>query len=371
MVYAQNKLLSSVYEEWDGSNYKNTSANDYFYDSDNNLTKIIKYSWSGIEWNQSSTIIFEYNSSNKLIQETKIDKSKNYIEYDSDGKPSKIIYKYWDSDVNQWVDSEKYKYFYNGNKVVSVEFYDWEDSEYSLNEKMNISYNGNQLSKITLDIKDGNGNWLTEIVKATYGYTGNNIVSILGEYLDDGSWITNEEYTLEYDVNGNLKKELKSYEEKEYKTELFYHNSELMSSYAHPFKNKTGYDMFIRDNNYLENYFSVELSDVINNRIESYKYYTYDEDSSAFIEKSKTTFSYTDVISHEEVNKKFSIVNQPTIGSIKIFGLTKPTKMEIYNSIGAKVIHGVYQDKIDINSLSKGIYFLKINDSESYKFIKN
>jgi hypothetical protein len=370
IVYAQNKLRSSIHEKWEDGSYSKSSAWDYFYDSNNNLSKVVEYSWDGTNWEIFATLKFEYNPSNKLTELIIVGVDRYVLEYDSDGKPTNRIHQNWDNSTNQWKNRGRYDYFYNGNKLTSIHFNDWDGSEFVLFNKHHINYNGNQLLNITTDKKDDLGNWLIGELKTTYQYTGNNITSVHTEFLDDTTWATDKEFTLEYDADGNLKKELNTLTNNSSKTEFFYNNSELMSNYNHPFKDKTGYDFFIGAH-YAYDDFSIDLGSALNDKIESYKFYYFDIANNSFKEGYKITYSYTDAISNEELDRKYTIVNQPTTGSIKIHGLTQPTKMEIYNSVGVKVQQGIYQDNIDIKSLKRGIYFLKINDSESYKFIKN
>ena len=70
--------------------------------------------------------------------------------------------------------------------------------------------------------------------------------------------------------------------------------------------------------------------------------------------------------------KRIKVFPNPSSDFIKINGLTTVENYEIYNTIGQKVRIGtvVENEKIDIHNLTNGIYFLKLEKTNSIKFIK-
>ena len=62
----------------------------------------------------------------------------------------------------------------------------------------------------------------------------------------------------------------------------------------------------------------------------------------------------------------------PSNKSITIHGLTKKEKYKIYNTIGREMNSGSINnnDKIDIQHLTNGLYFLKFDNGNTIKFIK-
>jgi len=70
--------------------------------------------------------------------------------------------------------------------------------------------------------------------------------------------------------------------------------------------------------------------------------------------------------------KRIKIFPNPSSDFIKINGLNTVENYEIYNTIGQKVRIGtvVENEKIDIQNLTNGIYFLKLEKTNSIKFIK-
>lgn len=62
----------------------------------------------------------------------------------------------------------------------------------------------------------------------------------------------------------------------------------------------------------------------------------------------------------------------PTSNFIEISSLIESEKYRIYTSLGAEVGHGVVtaNKKIEIKNLKSGLYFLKLENSKTFKFIK-
>jgi hypothetical protein len=70
---------------------------------------------------------------------------------------------------------------------------------------------------------------------------------------------------------------------------------------------------------------------------------------------------------------KLNVYPNPTSNSIQITGLTKTEKYKIYNVQGKEMSYGVVSstNKIDIQNLTNGIYFLKFDGGNTLKFIKS
>lgn len=82
-----------------------------------------------------------------------------------------------------------------------------------------------------------------------------------------------------------------------------------------------------------------------------------------------TTLSTTDVDFRKE---EFKFYPNPTIDFITVSGINTSEKYEIYNAIGSTVKKGFVSDKekIDIQNLSEGFYFLKVASNKTKKIIK-
>ena len=73
------------------------------------------------------------------------------------------------------------------------------------------------------------------------------------------------------------------------------------------------------------------------------------------------------------INKTIKIFPNSSIDFIQIQGLTKTEKYRIYNILGLSVYNGLIadNDKINILNLTNGIYFLKFENGNTIKFIKD
>jgi len=71
-------------------------------------------------------------------------------------------------------------------------------------------------------------------------------------------------------------------------------------------------------------------------------------------------------------NNKLNLKPNPSNNFIKISGLTKPQNYTVYNILGAKIINGVVsnKEKINIQNLKNGLYYLKFKNGDNLKFIK-
>lgn len=77
----------------------------------------------------------------------------------------------------------------------------------------------------------------------------------------------------------------------------------------------------------------------------------------------------------EDLNfvKNVSIYPNPSSEFIQISGLNKIENYKIYDVLGAEVLKGEISEnkKIDIKNLRQGVYFLKFEKGNTFKFVKN
>lgn len=93
-----------------------------------------------------------------------------------------------------------------------------------------------------------------------------------------------------------------------------------------------------------------------------------------FLDDFETSIESTEPLSYyEEIFKtKKTIYPNPSSRSIKIQGIYKEQTYKIYNLIGAEVLRGSinFNENIEIHNLKKGLYFLKLENGNTIKFIK-
>lgn len=73
------------------------------------------------------------------------------------------------------------------------------------------------------------------------------------------------------------------------------------------------------------------------------------------------------------INNKTFLYPNPANDIIKLSGLFKTENYSIFNILGTKVNKGIISvnDEIDIQNLPKGIYFLKLDNGNIFKFMKD
>jgi len=77
-------------------------------------------------------------------------------------------------------------------------------------------------------------------------------------------------------------------------------------------------------------------------------------------------------VDESEDAEKIKLFPNPANDYISIDGLTKTENYRIYNILGAEINNGIIynNEKISIQSLTSGMYFLKFEDRNTIKFIK-
>ena len=148
------------------------------------------------------------------------------------------------------------------------------------------------------------------------------------------------------------------------KTEYIYDFSSFMSNFIHPFNDKTGFDYFIVDFPYV-------------NKLLSTNGFIFNSLTNSFEINNKTTYNYDNaiVLSNEQFeieNKKIIAFPNPAKSYIEISGLDKSENYKIYTVSGIEVDKVTVSDneKIDIQKLSNGFYFLKFNKGRVVKILK-
>ncbi|SFN48547.1 Por secretion system C-terminal sorting domain-containing protein [Bizionia echini] len=72
------------------------------------------------------------------------------------------------------------------------------------------------------------------------------------------------------------------------------------------------------------------------------------------------------------VSNNIKVLPNPASEYIKVSGLKNIATYSIYNALGSKITHGKISDNeaIDIKSFANGLYFLKLENGNTVKFIK-
>lgn len=376
-LQGQNKLLSSIEEYYNGASWVNSSGDNYEYDSNNNLisTNSYNYNSSISKWEIGAKESYVYNANNKIterIYQTWDSTTNKFINsYKAsytytNGNFTEYISMDWDSSLG-WVNSYKSVITYNDNNLpISALNYDWVGSQWVVNSRDILTYNVN--NRITTLISDNwvNLQWVSGY-KSEYIYNSNNkIVTIKNYDWISSSWLESDKEDYELDTNGNRIRLTKQSENVEYssKTEFTYETSSPMSSFANPFRDKTGLDYITEDFPYL-------------NKVLASNSFRYDAATSSFVNNYRTTYNYNNSITLgtkklEIANATITVFPNPSNNYIQVSGLTETKNYEVYSILGDKVSKGTISgnEKIDIHNLTNGLYFLKFKEGNTIKFIK-
>ena len=95
-------------------------------------------------------------------------------------------------------------------------------------------------------------------------------------------------------------------------------------------------------------------------------------EGSYFLDDFETSIESAEPLSNEEIILKNIIYPNPSSGSITILGIYEKQTYKIYNLMGAEVLKGSinFNENIEISNLTKGLYFLKLENGNTLKFIK-
>jgi hypothetical protein len=370
-LQSQNKIESSLQESYSNGIWEIFGGTNYQYDANNNLTTETYYSTnSSNTYIPSDKSLFVYNANNKVVTQTIQNwNTNNQFEnsykatytYDGTGKLITIVDQDWLG--GSWVNNYKTDITYNGNLITSFISQQWVGSQYVNDSKGTISYTGTILNQILNEEWNGS-QWITSY-RSVLTYNGNN--KIINDRLDTWTGTAwNEDQNTAYIIaaNGNRTSEIFSFQGAIYdKKDYLYDAAAQISNFAHPFKDKTGVDYLARDFPYV-------------NKILNSTRYSYNSNTSSYDLSFRTTYNYLNQLPLRTENfeiKDVFLYPNPVDDSFALSGLTKPEKVRIYSVMGQLVFEGTTttNEKINVQNLPVGLYFLNFEDGKVLKFIKN
>lgn len=87
-------------------------------------------------------------------------------------------------------------------------------------------------------------------------------------------------------------------------------------------------------------------------------------------ERSTNQNLSTDAVVHE---KNIKLYPNPTSSYLKVVGIKKTISFNIYSILGTKLLEGNISsaEKIDVQPLKKGVYFISLGNGQTLRFVKN
>lgn len=355
-IFGQDKLTSSLNEYYNGTSWQNSNNSEFVYDSNNNLTEEAEQYWDATipEWKDSSKTFYTYNANNKVIVELyqNFDSNNNVNNqyrttntYDSNGKLTEFLSEF--SAGESWEIEEKFILEYSNSRLTGAISYAWIGFDWVLEEESSrivISYNAN--NKVSISKSDNwDGTKWVDSDRTLYTYDANNRIIVEDSQIWDGtSWSTDYKSEYTYDANGNAVTEKESYLENEVLTEQpietkTFDTSQLMSSFSHPFKDKTGIDFLFSANGIVN---KILGRSSMNNRTTYY----YGNEPTANVNDFNTL--------------NFTVYPNPTSSVLNIDdGDFILKNVEVYNLLGKRVMTTT-KNKLNLQNLVNGLYFVKV-----------
>jgi hypothetical protein len=383
-LQAQNKLLSRVTQYKDGLGvWQNGDAKNYDYDVNNNLvaeTSLVF--WKSNAWENDRKTSYTYNAGNKVTQQIdqnwdattkKFVNSEKISKTYTNGNITEDIFQTWNTTSSTWVNTEKHNLTWNSNnKPESALFYNWDGTQWVVSARFTLTYNANNKVTSLLVEKwdDFSAQW-TNFGKEVVSYNANNhITSDKRADWVNASWKLTEQTDYVVDANGNPTSETYtnvSDNTKNHKTEYTYDTSSLMSSFAHPFKDKDGTDYITHEPPF--------------NKVLSYSDFDYNPSTSNYIKSNITTYNYNNAIvlainKNEIAKAAINIYPNPAKDILNIKNTSnKALDKVIVTDISGRTILQQNQNATEVNvqNLAKGTYILQaFSGQEKFtsKFIK-
>jgi hypothetical protein len=376
-THAQNKLLSSIREYYDGNSWQNSSGENYEYDSNNNLITETYLYWSDDAWRISDKGTYTYNASNKVIEilsqtydfitNTFENADKETYTYTAAGKPAEIVFYVWNGSI--WVNDYKIEVTYNANNLPETALsYTFNGTQWVNDGRNSFAYNGN--NKISTSVTEEliDAQW-GNTYKSLYTYDVNNKLTLeRGANWDDfNGWVEIDRTDYVLDATGNRISKTIDQNDYRYKDEYTYDSFNQMSSFANPFKDKTGVDYFTEDFPYV-------------NKVQVENGYSYNSQTNSFYLSNRTTYNYNTAITLstktiEKGNATVAVYPNPTHDYLNIQNEsnTEIDTLAVTDLTGKKVLEQNKTTQIDVRNLAKGMYVLGIisgKNKETTKFIK-
>jgi hypothetical protein len=387
-----NMIMLAQYAEWE--NYKA----EYEYDDKGNETVILRYDWdydnndwillfrgestyddydnlilyTDYEWINNQWVAYykiekTFNNNKKatlwiiyeMIDDVWTKSLKGEATYDTHGNETLYVESIWNGE--NWIDILKnkteYEYDLVGNITVHT-VYNWEENNWVISTKSIYEYD--DFGNVTMSASYGWDPDFQELVgweKYDYFYTEGNLSSMISCFWENNSWNNSNKYDYEYDSAGNM-------------TQYISYNWEN-NTWIKFDKYEYSFDL-----NYFRPYLVVPSDYYYKYKKLEEKNYSWDGTDWAENNVVTNYWSERDIIGgisdKPAQNTTLIIYPNPATTEINVKLATQQiAEYSIFNISGQKMMQGQVQDgsTIDIQSLSPGIYFLRV-ENETAKIVK-
>lgn len=347
ITYSQTQLLSQLDETYNGVTWENSSGYNYEYDGNNNLKFEIYLYWDGTSWVQTYRTEYIYDTNNRVEEEISQiydpinglqNSDKTTYHRDVNGNVDLVVDYDWDLG---WVEDSRTTITYAGTMPMIGIFEEYNGTTWVNEDKSTLSYNpNNTISEIFDEVWDGTG-WVTDY-KDVFTYDGNYISTVSSSDWNGTTWVDDGTITYMVDGNGNRTSETEDYSGSSDTTIYTYDMGALMSNFANPFADYTGFQYLYEDYPYVNKILSKTNSDGM----------------------SRSTYDYNNVLSVNDVviNRaiQLEVYPNPAIDIVTIKSSENIKLINVFNTLGSKVISS-QRNELNVSHLSKGLYFINIS----------
>jgi hypothetical protein len=370
-LQSQNKIESSLEESFSNGAWANTAGTNYQYDANNNLISEIRYSWFSNAWLANDKIVYTYNAANNAVTETSEfwngtafeNNYKTTYTYNTAGKLITLLDEDWTA--GSWVNNYKSDVTYNGSLIASVLSVEWTGGQWVTESSGTATYNGTNLTQWLSQDWDGSqfdNSYRTVLTRNA----ANKVTNAREDSWTGTAW--EENYNTNYVLasNGNRTSQIMSFEGAlSSKEDFTYDSAAQMSSFGHPFKDKTGVNYIFENFPYV-------------NKILSALTYNYNQNTASYALNYRTSYNYQSPLSLSKENFEISkiIVYPNPTNSILNIQIDEQINAVSIVAVSGRIttITSAFNNTIDVSSLPQGIYFIEVKtDSGTMreKFIKN
>lgn len=316
---ANNDIISSVMQFWDDTNlqWQDISKTDYEYDGANNLI---------VETSQSNNFgTTPYSNSQRILY--------TY----SDGNVSSEISQNWNSVTSAWVNNERDLYEYSGSDMTKHTEQKWEAGQWVNEEQTEMAYeSAGKLSQIIIkEWNSGINDWEFD-ERVTYNYNGNLMTEAVGDdYIIGGAWVLDHRTQLTYE-NGSptviiyQERRGNDWENQDRQLYTYDANGNNTILIAEEWDN-TGMEWELESK--IETDYSLVLPFVLD--LESFD------------------------------TESFKVFPNPASDVIHVSYFQPIEKMELYDVLGKKVTSSLSMSQLNVESITAGMYVLKVYDKNS------
>ena len=221
---ASNNMTEDLYQYWDedAEAWISDEKSTYTYDASNNMTEELYQYWDedAEAWISDEKSTWAYDASNNMTEglyqywdgyaEAWISGYKSICAYDASNNMIEELEQYWDEDAEAWISNYKYTCVYNASNNMTEDLYQYwdEDAETWINDGKSIyAYDAsNNMTEDLYQYWDEDAEAWVNSNKYTYAYdASNNMTEELSQYWDEyaEAWVNDNKYTYAYDESNN------------------------------------------------------------------------------------------------------------------------------------------------------------------------